>query len=166
MTRWKMRRMNADWHPQIESETIHATIAGSTVTFVDPVRTVSKAQIDAVLRAAQQQGSILESADKQLGLNKDFLSKVSSQFPSDTLNRIELTHTPTIGRPQPPRHGRLHEHCGVWRRRGSHGRHHAADHAGGGHGWIRGRWDVQRCVRRGVKTPVSANATLCYVSHL
>ncbi|KAL1751161.1 hypothetical protein FB107DRAFT_294112 [Schizophyllum commune] len=59
----------------IESETIHATIAVSTVTFVDPVRTVSKTQIDAVLRAAQQQGSILESADRQLGLNKDFLSK-------------------------------------------------------------------------------------------
>ncbi|TRM59581.1 hypothetical protein BD626DRAFT_507623 [Schizophyllum amplum] len=59
----------------IESEAIHATIAGSTVTFVDPVRTVSKAQIDAVLRAAQQQGSILEGADRQLGANKDFLSK-------------------------------------------------------------------------------------------
>ncbi|KAL1741727.1 hypothetical protein HDZ31DRAFT_44788 [Schizophyllum fasciatum] len=61
----------------IESETIHATIAGSTVTFVDPVRTVSKAQIDAVLRAAQQQGGVLEAADRQLGTNKDFLGKVS-----------------------------------------------------------------------------------------
>ncbi|KAH9933879.1 uncharacterized protein B0H18DRAFT_604297 [Fomitopsis serialis] len=60
----------------IESDEINATIsADGTVTFSDPVPQISKADVDLMLRQAQEQTRLLYELERTMNANKDYLTK-------------------------------------------------------------------------------------------
>lgn len=88
--RMKQLRLNP---LQIERDEICATIsADGTVTFSDPPSQFSKAEIDRVLRNAQEQGELLLALDKAMGKSKDFISKVRSaiSFPTPRISLMAV----------------------------------------------------------------------------
>jgi COP9 signalosome complex subunit 3 len=65
---------------QIEQDQITASISATgTVTFSDPPVRVSKAEVDRILREAQQQGLLLTQLDRALAGSREYLIKVGSR---------------------------------------------------------------------------------------
>jgi COP9 signalosome complex subunit 3 len=65
---------------QIEQDQIAASISATgTVTFSDPPVRVSKAEVDCILREAQQQGLLLTQLDRALAGSREYLTKVGSR---------------------------------------------------------------------------------------
>ncbi|KZT10407.1 uncharacterized protein LAESUDRAFT_721772 [Laetiporus sulphureus 93-53] len=60
----------------IESGEISASIsADGTVTFLDPILQISKAEVDKVLKQAQEQSKLLLGLERAMNSNKDYLTK-------------------------------------------------------------------------------------------
>ena len=63
---------------QIETSEIDAQIsAADIVSFSDPTPQFSRADVDRVLREAQEQGNMLKELEMGLSRSRDYLSKVS-----------------------------------------------------------------------------------------
>ncbi len=74
-----MLKLNVRFSSQIDCDEIQAIIsAHGTVTFddSDPASNFTQAEIEAVLRSAQEQNSMLLELDRQMGVSKEYLGKV------------------------------------------------------------------------------------------
>jgi hypothetical protein len=85
---------------QIDASDIAATIsADGTVSFFDSPVSVSKTQMDVVLREAQAQSVRLIALEREIAASKEFLSKASSlpYFPFlYILEKLTIRHYPPM----------------------------------------------------------------------